>query len=228
MVESPLHYQFLIALDNFSVSLFIYYNLSSKSERIKKQVLITHRNSSSRDSCCDRRRRGFASGIVLVKTRRIWQTPSSVVESISNGCRWFWWVPRNSQKQARPHLCCRGSKSLSFSLFMHIYVWLTDYRFLFCLVKVNQWSWGCVGLGFGVEGACCHGFLGSEKLWELFVSRESWGNWKRFLIYYYNFFFWGNKNYFIIVNSSFIILLVYFFFFLRRIISGIWWNENVN
>ncbi|KAK9993325.1 hypothetical protein SO802_023028 [Lithocarpus litseifolius] len=27
-------------------------------------------------------------------------------------------------------------------------------------------------LGFGVEGGCCHG-LGSEKLWKLFVSRES-------------------------------------------------------
>ena len=39
--------------------------------------------------------------------------------------------------------------------------------------EVNRWSWRCVGLGFGVEGDCCHGCLGSEKLWELFVSRES-------------------------------------------------------
>ena len=39
--------------------------------------------------------------------------------------------------------------------------------------EVNRWSWGCVGLGFGVEGGCYHGCLGSEKLWELFVSRES-------------------------------------------------------
>ena len=39
--------------------------------------------------------------------------------------------------------------------------------------EVNRWSWGCVGLGFGVEGGCCHRCLGSEKLWELFVSRES-------------------------------------------------------
>lgn len=38
--------------------------------------------------------------------------------------------------------------------------------------EVNRWSWGCVGLGFGVEGGCCHWCLGSEKLWELFVSRE--------------------------------------------------------
>ena len=39
--------------------------------------------------------------------------------------------------------------------------------------EVNRWSWGCVGLGFGVEGGYYHGCLGSEKLWELFVSRES-------------------------------------------------------
>ena len=38
---------------------------------------------------------------------------------------------------------------------------------------VNRWSWGCVGLGFGIEGGCCHRCLGSEKLWELFVSQES-------------------------------------------------------
>ena len=186
--------------------------MSSKSEQIKKQVSITYRNSSFGDSYCDRHQRGFVGGIVLVETIRIRQTPSFAVESISNGCRWFRWVSCSSQKQARPHLCHRGSKSLSFSLFMHIYVWLTDYRFWFCLVNVNWWSWGCVGLGFGVGSGCCHRCLGSEKLWELFVSWESWGNWRRFLILYYN-FFWGNKNYFIIVNSSFIILLVYFFFF---------------
>ena len=180
MVESSLHYQFLTALDNFSASLFIYYNLSSKSERIKKQVSITRRNSSSGESCCDCHQRGFAGGIVLVETRRIRRTPSFVVESISDGYRWFRWVPHSSQKQARPRLCYRGSKSLSFSLFMHIYVWLTDYRFWFCLVNVNWWSWGCVGLGFGDGGGCCHGCLGSEKLWELFVSWESWGNWRRF------------------------------------------------
>ena len=45
------------------------------------------------------------------------------------------------------------------------------------------------------------------NLWEVFVSRGSWGNQMRFLIFYYN-FFWGNKNYFIIVNSSFIPLLM--------------------
>ena len=39
--------------------------------------------------------------------------------------------------------------------------------------EVNRWSWGCVGLGFGVEGGWCHRCLGSEKLRELFVSRES-------------------------------------------------------
>ena len=41
--------------------------------------------------------------------------------------------------------------------------------------EVNRWSWGCVGLGFGVEGGCsgCHGCFGNGKLWELFVSRES-------------------------------------------------------
>ena len=41
--------------------------------------------------------------------------------------------------------------------------------------EVNWGSWGCVGLGFGVEGGCCHGCLESEKMWELFVSRESRG-----------------------------------------------------
>ena len=30
--------------------------------------------------------------------------------------------------------------------------------------EVNRWSWRCVGLGFGVEGGCCHGCMGSEKL----------------------------------------------------------------
>ena len=27
--------------------------------------------------------------------------------------------------------------------------------------EVNRWSWGGVGLGFGIEGGCCHGCLGS-------------------------------------------------------------------
>ena len=35
---------------------------------------------------------------------------------------------------------------------------------------MNWGSWGCVGLGFGAEGGCCHGCFGSGKL---FVSRES-------------------------------------------------------
>ena len=41
--------------------------------------------------------------------------------------------------------------------------------------EVNWGSWGCVGLGFGVEGGCCHGCLESGKMWELLVSRESRG-----------------------------------------------------
>ena len=41
--------------------------------------------------------------------------------------------------------------------------------------EVNWGSWGCVGLGFGVEGGCCHGCLESGKMWELPVSRESRG-----------------------------------------------------
>nr|POE66916.1 hypothetical protein CFP56_28337 [Quercus suber] len=32
---------------------------------------------------------------------------------------------------------------------------------------------GMLGFDLGVEGGCCHGCLGSEKLWELFVFRES-------------------------------------------------------